>query len=78
MVENKQNPAMTEMTDEELDMVAGGSKTYAYYIVQDGDNLQKIGNRYNVNWRAIFNLNKPVIGPDPNLLIPGMRLRIPQ
>ncbi len=50
------------------------------YVVKPGDTLWKIaklqlgdGNKY----LAIYNANKAVIGPDPNKIIPGMKLVMP-
>ncbi|WP_141500972.1 LysM peptidoglycan-binding domain-containing protein [Paenibacillus luteus] len=51
------------------------------YVVKDGDSLWKISARlYNDGdkWRTIFNANKTVIGANPNLIRPGMRLVIPR
>lgn len=50
------------------------------YVVKPGDTLWKIaklqlgnGSKYS----AIYNANKAVIGPDPNKIIPGMKLVMP-
>lgn len=50
------------------------------YIVKPGDSLWKIaklqlgdGSKY----KAIYDANKAVIGPDPNLIKPGMKLVMP-
>lgn len=50
------------------------------YVVRPGDNLFKIakmelgdGNR----WPQIYDANKSVIGPDPNLIFPGQQLVMP-
>lgn len=52
------------------------------YIVQSGDSLSAIAERaYNgsseAGWRRIYDVNKGVIGNDPNLIRPGQVLYIP-
>lgn len=50
------------------------------YTVKAGDTLWTIARRFLGNgnrWREIYDLNRSVIGPDPNLLRPGQVLRIP-
>lgn len=47
------------------------------YVVQYGDTLNKIAARYCTTWQAIYALNYPVIGPDPNHIFPGMVLTVP-
>ena len=47
-----------------------------FYIVQDGDNLSKIANKYGTSWQKIYNDNKELIGDNPNLIIPGQKLII--
>lgn len=46
------------------------------YIVKKGDNLSKIAKKYNTTWQKIYNNNKKVIGSNPNLIKPGMKLVI--
>jgi nucleoid-associated protein YgaU len=29
-------------------------------------------------WRAVYAVNRPVIGPDPDVIEPGQRLRLPR
>ena len=48
-----------------------------YYIVKPGDTLSKIGAKYHRDWHVIYNANKAVIGPNPNIIHPGQRLVIP-
>lgn len=50
------------------------------HIVKPGDWLSKIAQTYygDVNkWMVIYNANKAVIGNNPNLILPGMKLIIP-
>lgn len=46
------------------------------YIVKKGDNLIKIAKKYNMNWKDLYELNKNVIGSNPNLIKIGMVLKI--
>jgi len=46
------------------------------YTVKKGDNLSKIAKKYNTTWQKIYNDNKKIIGSNPNLIRPGMKLVI--
>ena len=46
------------------------------YTVEAGDNLTKIGQKYGLPWRAIFDANRDIIN-DPDLIQPGQELKIP-
>ena len=46
------------------------------YEVVKGDNLSKIGKRFGVSWKEIYESNKNVIA-DPDLIQPGWKLKIP-
>jgi len=48
------------------------------YVVARGDTLSKIGAKVGVDWRAIYEANKKVIGPDPGKIEVGMRLVLPK
>ena len=47
------------------------------YVVESGDNLTKIGRKYGVSWKQIYEANKNVI-KNPDLIQPGWKLKIPQ
>ena len=47
------------------------------YTVQPGDTLAKIAARYCTTWEEIYQINAAVIGPDPNVLMPGTVLYVP-
>jgi nucleoid-associated protein YgaU len=47
------------------------------YVVVKGDNLTKIGKKYDVSWKEIYEANKDII-KDPDLIQPGWKLKIPQ
>ena len=46
------------------------------YVVVKGDSLSKIGHKYGVAWKDIYELNKDLI-KDPDLIQPGWKLKIP-
>ena len=52
----------------------GGTKEY---VVVSGDNLTKIGKKFNVKWKDIYEANKDKI-KDPDHIEPGWKLKIPQ
>jgi nucleoid-associated protein YgaU len=47
------------------------------YEVVSGDSLSKIGQRYGVDWKEIYEANRDKI-KDPNLIQPGWKLKIPK
>lgn len=47
-----------------------------YYTVKPGDNLSSIAERYNMTWQELYNMNKNVIGNNPNLINVGLELKI--
>jgi LysM repeat protein len=49
----------------------------ACYIVQSGDTLSGIAARFGSSVQAIYQSNQTTIGTDPNLIIPGQKLYIP-
>jgi nucleoid-associated protein YgaU len=53
---------------------AGGIKEY---VVVSGDNLTKIGKKFNVKWKDIYEANKDKV-KDPDHIEPGWKLKIPQ
>ena len=46
------------------------------YVVKPGDSLSKIGARYGIGWKQIYEANKNLI-KDPDLIHPGWKLKIP-
>ncbi len=47
------------------------------YEVVSGDSLSKIGQRYGVDWKEIYEANRDKI-KDPDLIQPGWKLKIPK
>jgi LysM repeat protein len=56
---------------------AASSPQTVTYTVQPGDTLAKIGRQFCTPWQEIYYLNKAVIGPNPNVLVPGTVLQVP-
>src|SRR3954464_10529295 len=51
----------------------GGGHTYT---VEAGDNLSRIGQKYGLPWKAIFDANRDII-KDPDMIHPEQDLKIP-
>jgi nucleoid-associated protein YgaU len=49
------------------------------YTVRAGDTLSGIAARLRIvgGWPALYELNRSVIGPDPNLILRGQVLQLP-
>lgn len=48
-----------------------------YYTVRPGDSLSKIAAQFHLpNWQALYNMNRAVVGGNPNMIHPGQRLKI--
>ena len=56
--------------------VAAGAPSGQEYEVVRGDNLSKIGKRFGLSWKEIYEANKQLI-KDPDLIQPGWKLKIP-
>lgn len=46
------------------------------YIVKKGDTLTSIAKKYNTTWKELYEVNKSVIGNNPNLIKVGLKLTI--
>ena len=55
--------------------VADGGATE--YEVVKGDSLSKIGQKFGIAWKEIFEANRNIIS-NPDLIQPGWKLKIPQ
>ena len=54
----------------------GGTTGMQEYTVVKGDSLSKIGQKYGVGWKEIYEANKDQV-KDPDLIQPGWKLKIP-
>ena len=44
------------------------------YTVREGDTLSRIAARHGTTWQRLYAANKAVIGPDPDVIVPGQQL----
>jgi 2',3'-cyclic-nucleotide 2'-phosphodiesterase / 3'-nucleotidase len=75
VIKRRLNVANNEKTTE-----TGTESTTKTYTVDSGDNLSAIAKQElgDANrWREIYELNKDVIGDNPDLIQPGMELKLP-
>ncbi|MFN6963659.1 MAG: LysM peptidoglycan-binding domain-containing protein [Pyrinomonadaceae bacterium] len=54
---------------------AGGGGPHTY-TVEPGDNLTRIGSKYGLPWKAIYDANRDIL-KDPDKIYPGQELKIP-
>ncbi len=47
-----------------------------FYRVISGDTLSGIGEKTGVDWHRIYDINRQIIGPNPDLIYPGQMLRL--
>jgi len=57
--------------------VTGGGAAEEEYEVVSGDSLSKIGQRYGIPWKDIYEANRDQI-KNPDLIQPGWKLKIPK
>ena len=57
--------------------IAGGGAAEEEYEVVSGDSLSKIGQRYGIPWKEIYEANRDRI-KNPDLIQPGWKLKIPK
>lgn len=55
------------------DAAGGGASTYT---VESGDNLTKIGKKYGIPWKSIWDANRDILN-HPDKIYPGQELKIP-
>lgn len=47
------------------------------HVVKAGETLSKIATKYDTTWQKIYEANKVIIGPKPDMIRPGQTLKIP-
>ncbi len=47
------------------------------HVVRPGDTLARLARQYCTTWQAIYAANRTAIGPNPDILRPGIVLRVP-
>ncbi|WP_086728118.1 transglycosylase family protein [Streptomyces carpinensis] len=68
---NRQNAAPARETGHADRGAARGT-----YTVRAGDTLSGIAARQGATWQRLYDLNKSVVGGDPDLIVPGQRLAL--
>ncbi|QEU95333.1 transglycosylase family protein [Streptomyces kanamyceticus] len=46
------------------------------YTVRQGDTLSRIAARHGTSWQRVYAVNQSVIGGDPDVILPGQRIRV--
>ncbi|MFE1437540.1 transglycosylase family protein [Streptomyces sp. NPDC058739] len=46
------------------------------YTVRRGDTLSSVAARHGTDWQTLYAANKAVVGTDPDLILPGLRLDV--
>jgi nucleoid-associated protein YgaU len=59
-----------------INAAEGSSSSLEEYTVVSGDSLSKIGQKYGVAWKDIYEANRDLV-KDPDLIQPGWKLKIP-
>ncbi|EST35541.1 transglycosylase family protein [Streptomyces roseochromogenus] len=56
-----------------------GQRSHATYTVREGDTLSGVARQISVHggWQRLYEANRNVIGPDPDVIQPGQRLTLP-
>jgi nucleoid-associated protein YgaU len=60
-----------------LNVMGGAAPQMEEYEVVSGDSLSKIGQRYGIGWKEIYEANRDQI-KNPDLIQPGWKLKIPK
>jgi nucleoid-associated protein YgaU len=57
---------------------ASGHPQTQFYTVRAGDSLSKIASQFKVSggWQHLYSMNRGAVGSNPNLIHPGLRLKI--
>lgn len=68
-----------ELTDEELDIVSGGSfmnLDFIEHTVTEGESLSSIASANGISTALLYAINVTTVGLDPDLIKPGQVLKI--
>ncbi len=52
------------------------AQSYTTHVVQPGDTLSKIAQKYCTTWQEVYSMNQAAIGPDPSVIEPGTVLTV--
>jgi nucleoid-associated protein YgaU len=59
-----------------MNLNVSGSENQKIYEVVKGDSLSKIGSKFGISWKSIYEANRDII-KNPDLIQPGWKLKIP-
>ena len=78
LVGGEHAPAVPEPTPQHAPAVPEPTPS-GTYTVRAGDTLSGIADQLQIagGWPALYELNRSVIGADPNLILPGQVLQLP-
>lgn len=76
-VEKKEEPAPAPAPVPEPEPEPVPEPEYKEYTIVDGDTLWDIGIKFDVDWKEIYELNKDIIGSNPDLIYTGTVIKIP-
>lgn len=76
-INNLDNPNLI-LIGQKLIIRKATSTNSIFYTVKSGDTLWKIASQYNMSTQKLYDDNKDVIGPNPDLIQIGMKLVIKQ
>ncbi len=80
MKELKSNPSIVYKPPTPPRPATPPKPPYKMYTIVSGDCLWNIAKRYlgnGASWPKIYNINRPPLGNNPNLIYPGQRIKIP-
>jgi resuscitation-promoting factor RpfA len=72
----KAAPATPSRTPERSSEHTTRGSSRGDYTVRQGDTLSGIAARLGIGWQQLYAANKAVIGGDPDLIVPGLRLEL--
>ncbi|WP_447036531.1 LysM peptidoglycan-binding domain-containing protein [Streptomyces sp. DSM 118878] len=54
----------------------GASRAAGNHTVRSGDTLSAVAARHGTTWQRVYAVNRAVIGGNPDVIVPGQRLRV--
>ncbi len=70
-------PTVQAASSNQICTSSAASNGVVHYTVRSGETLASIARKFCTTWQSIYALNRGVIGPDPDHVVPGMALVVP-